>query len=63
MAVVEPAPGYTGDNTLAETLKDFCRRHIAAFKCPRQIEFSNLPRTETGKLQRRKLKVQYATDT
>lgn len=63
VAVVEPAPGYTGDNTLAETLKDFCRRHIAAFKCPRQIEFSNLPRTETGKLQRRKLKVQYATDT
>jgi len=63
VAVVEQAPAYTGDNTLAETLKDFCHQHIAAFKCPRQIDFAILPRTETGKLQRHKLKAQYAADT
>ncbi|MBV9263147.1 MAG: hypothetical protein JO324_02425, partial [Candidatus Eremiobacteraeota bacterium] len=41
----------------AEELRDFCKSRIAPFKAPREIEFiSALPRTETGKLQRYKLR-------
>ncbi|WP_071191864.1 AMP-binding protein [Trichormus sp. NMC-1] len=30
----------------------FCRSHIAAFKCPTAIEFTTLPKTSTGKIQK-----------
>ena len=34
-------------------LISFCRQHLAAFKCPTDIEFiSSLPRTTTGKVQK-----------
>jgi 2-aminobenzoate-CoA ligase len=38
-------------------LCEFCKSQIAPFKAPREIEFvTALPRTETGKLQRYKLR-------
>lgn len=38
-------------------LQAFCKRSIAPFKAPREIEFvAALPRTETGKVQRYKLR-------
>lgn len=41
----------------AEQLRDFCKSRIAPFKAPREVEFiAALPRTETGKLQRYKLR-------
>ncbi len=41
----------------AEELREFCKAQIAPFKAPREIEFvAELPRTETGKLQRYKLR-------
>ncbi|MBV9055791.1 MAG: AMP-binding protein [Candidatus Eremiobacteraeota bacterium] len=41
----------------AEELRDFCKSRIAPFKAPREVEFiSALPRTESGKLQRYKLR-------
>lgn len=41
----------------AEELCEFCKAQIAPFKAPREIEFvAELPRTETGKLQRYKLR-------
>ena len=41
---------------LEQELKGHCRRHIAIYKIPRQFEFvSNLPRTLTGKVQRKGL--------
>ena len=41
----------------AEELREFCKAKIAPFKAPREIEFvGELPRTETGKLQRYKLR-------
>ena len=41
-----------------EELRDFCKTQIAPFKAPREIEFvPELPRTETGKLQRYKLRL------
>lgn len=45
------------DDAKAEELLDFCKARIAPFKAPREIEFvAELPRTETGKVQRYKLR-------
>ncbi|MFL5654361.1 MAG: acyl--CoA ligase family protein [Ktedonobacteraceae bacterium] len=30
----------------------FCRQHIAHFKCPAAVEFGDLPKTSTGKVQK-----------
>jgi fatty-acyl-CoA synthase len=37
--------------TEAEVI-EFCRRHIAHFKCPAAVEFGDLPKTSTGKVQK-----------
>lgn len=38
-------------------LQNFVKAHIAPYKYPRQIEFvTSLPRTESGKLQRHRLR-------
>ncbi len=31
---------------------DWCRKHLARFKCPRHILFEELPKTSTGKIQK-----------
>jgi fatty-acyl-CoA synthase len=31
---------------------DFCCEHIAHFKCPAAVEFGELPKTSTGKVQK-----------
>lgn len=50
-------PGQVGDAALVRVLQDHVKASIAPYKYPRQIEFrSSLPRTETGKLQRFKLR-------
>jgi fatty-acyl-CoA synthase len=36
----------------AEELAAHCRSRLAAFKVPRHIEFGNLPKTSTGKIQK-----------
>lgn len=49
--------GYTPDDALVKTLQEHAKQTIAPFKYPRKIVFLNaLPRTETGKLQRFKLR-------
>ena len=49
--------GHAGDAALIEALQEHVKRQIAPYKYPREIEFrADLPRTETGKLQRFKLK-------
>jgi acyl-CoA synthetase (AMP-forming)/AMP-acid ligase II len=30
----------------------FCREHLAHFKCPASVEFGNLPKNSTGKVQK-----------
>jgi 2-aminobenzoate-CoA ligase len=58
-AFVVLASGYTGDSTMAQTLQDFVKQHIAPYKYPRAIEFcDNLPRAGTGKVQRYRLRQQ-----
>jgi acyl-coenzyme A synthetase/AMP-(fatty) acid ligase len=59
-AVVVPAPGSEAGPALASELIQFCRAQIAHYKCPRTIDFvAELPRTETGKMQKRKLRDRY----
>lgn len=36
----------------AEALRDFCRERLAGFKIPKAIEFGDLPKTSTGKVQK-----------
>lgn len=56
-ACVVLKPGHTGDEAMVKALQDHVKAQLAPFKYPRQVEFmSALPRTETGKLQRFKLR-------
>ncbi|MFN2400274.1 MAG: benzoate-CoA ligase family protein [Gemmatimonadaceae bacterium] len=50
--------GHDAGPALVKELQDFVKAEIAPYKYPRQIEFvPELPRTETGKLQRFRLRV------
>lgn len=50
-------PGFDPSPGMAAQLQDFVKEQIAPYKYPRSIRFlSSLPRTETGKLQRFKLR-------
>ena len=61
-AVVQPADGVEGTEELAAELMEYCRDHLAHFKCPRSVDFvSELPREDTGKIFKRKLREQYRT--
>ena len=52
-AYVVLAADFTGDAKLTTALQDHVKRTIAPYKYPRAIEFvTQLPKTETGKLQR-----------
>jgi 2-aminobenzoate-CoA ligase len=52
-------PGHEPSADLVRTLQDHAKEHIAPYKYPRAVRFTDkLPRTETGKLQRFKLREQ-----
>jgi 2-aminobenzoate-CoA ligase len=56
-AFVVLRPGLARDDAMAKALQDFVKQAIAPYKYPRAIAFVDaLPRTNTGKLQRFKLK-------
>ncbi|MFN5048855.1 AMP-binding protein [Roseateles sp.] len=56
-AVVVLREGVGQDPALIKELQDFVKASIAPYKYPRAIEFrASLPRTETGKLQRFRLR-------
>ncbi|MEE2059125.1 AMP-binding protein [Rhodococcus artemisiae] len=55
-AVVELKEALAPSEELAEKLLEHCRGRLAKYKCPRTIEFRGLPRTETGKLSRLRLR-------
>jgi 2-aminobenzoate-CoA ligase len=56
-AFVVPRQGAARSDALAKELQEFVKRRIAAYKYPRAIEFLDaLPRTETGKVQRFRLR-------
>lgn len=59
MAFVVLKPGNVGSTTLEKEIQEFVKQIIAPFKYPRRVVFcDNMPRTETGKLQRFKLRQQ-----
>jgi 2-aminobenzoate-CoA ligase len=58
-AFVVPKPGVAADDSLTQELQAFVKREIAPYKYPRAIEYvATLPRTETGKVQRFRLRQQ-----
>lgn len=55
-------PARVGD-AFAEELIAFCRERLAAFKCPRSVDFRDqLPRYPTGKLYKRLIRDEYWAD-
>jgi fatty-acyl-CoA synthase len=41
-----------GQEATESAIIDFCRERIAHFKCPAAVEFGDLPKTSTGKVQK-----------
>jgi long-chain acyl-CoA synthetase len=59
-AVVQPTDMADAGAALTEELQDFCRQHLARYKCPRSIDFAaEIPRAPTGKLYKRLLREKY----
>ncbi len=52
-AFVELKPGAAAT---AEEIIAWCRQHLAGFKCPRHVVFTELPKTSTGKIQKFRLR-------
>jgi long-chain acyl-CoA synthetase len=60
LAVVQPAPDVEPGPELELELIAHTRTHIAAFKAPRRVVFTDdMPRTPTGKLVKQKLRDRY----
>jgi len=41
-----------GQQATEPEILEFCRQHLAHFKCPAAVEFGELPKTSTGKIQK-----------
>jgi long-chain acyl-CoA synthetase len=60
VAVVEPGEGVVPSEALAAALVEHCRAGLAHFKCPRRVDFTDrLPRSDSGKLVKRRLRDEY----
>jgi fatty-acyl-CoA synthase len=60
LALVVPREGT---DPTAEELIEFCREHLAHYKCPTRVEFrEDLPQTATGKVQKFELRESYWAD-
>jgi 2-aminobenzoate-CoA ligase len=56
-AFIVPRQGISPSDALRQELQEFVKQRIAAYKYPRAVEFLNaLPRTESGKVQRFRLR-------
>jgi acyl-CoA synthetase (AMP-forming)/AMP-acid ligase II len=59
-AIVQLVEGEVGSPEVEQQLLDFCREHLAHYKCPRSADFEEeLPRLPTGKLYKRLLRDRY----
>lgn len=60
VAVVQPAVGVAPSTDLEHELAAYAKQRLASYKCPRRWEFrDDLPRTEAGKLYKRKIRDEY----
>ncbi len=58
IVVLKPGAKATEDELI-----EFCREHLAHFKCPKRVDFiETLPRTATGKIQKNILRERYWKD-
>jgi fatty-acyl-CoA synthase len=48
---IKPGQSVTSDDIIS-----WCRKNLAAYKCPRYVVFTELPKTSTGKIQKFKLR-------
>ncbi len=55
-AYVIPAPGHDPGPELAESILAYCREHLAPYKRIKRLEFSDLPKTISGKIRRVELR-------
>jgi long-chain acyl-CoA synthetase len=59
-AVVQLGPRVSATDDLSSDLVRYCRERLAAYKCPRSVDFrDDLPRTDAGKLYKRQIRDQY----
>jgi acyl-CoA synthetase (AMP-forming)/AMP-acid ligase II len=59
-AIVVPT---TGTDLTAETIVEFCRTRLAAYKCPKSVDFAEtLPRNPSGKILKRELRAPFWND-
>ena len=49
VAFIELKPGQ---QATAQEIVAFCRENLAHFKCPREVVFTEVPKTSTGKIQK-----------
>jgi long-chain acyl-CoA synthetase len=62
-AVVEPIPGTPTDAAQADKLIAYCREQLAAYKCPKSVDFVvDFPRDPSGKVFKRRLRDPYWAD-
>jgi long-chain acyl-CoA synthetase len=62
-AVVQPIDWKDAGSDLEAELIAYCRDRLAAYKCPRSIDFDKeLPRLDTGKLYKKQLRARYWTE-
>ncbi len=60
VAIIQPLIGVEQNDQLRDELIAFCRDRLASYKRPRRWEFRDqLPRTEAGKLYKRKIRDEY----
>ena len=52
-AFIELKPGA---QATTDELAQWCRKHLASYKCPRYVVFAEIPKTSTGKIQKFKLR-------
>jgi 3-(methylthio)propionyl---CoA ligase len=52
-AFIELKPGTQAST---DELMQWCRKHLASYKCPRYVVFADIPKTSTGKIQKFKLR-------
>jgi 3-(methylthio)propionyl---CoA ligase len=52
-AFIELKPGTQAST---DELMQWCKTHLASYKCPRIVVFADLPKTSTGKIQKFKLR-------
>lgn len=63
-AVVQLRAGVDPSEALVQELRDHCRSHLASYKVPRTVDFTDeLPRDPNGKLYKRLLRAPYWEQT